>query len=150
MRILAFAIVAIATASPVASAQRSATDSIQASKRVEYLTDQLHDILFRGIPLSAPVDSSARGIIRDAVLKRDRLDWDSPSVRAQATMLVQQRDSLLRALLTSDDERRRFATNARSRMFIIDGDVRMNPPPSDTFNVVSRRTGAVHFNHRGR
>lgn len=131
MRMLAFTIMMIATAAPLASAQSAPMDSVQASRRIDYLTGQLHDILFRGIPLSASVDSSARVIIRDAVVKRDGLAWDTPSFHEQATTMVQQRDSLLRALLTNDDQRQRFATNARSRMFILDGDVHINPPAPD-------------------
>jgi hypothetical protein len=131
MRIVTVALVLIAAGSGPASAQRSRADSIHTPARIEMLTKQLRDLLFRGIPLSASEDSSARTIIRDAVIRRDSLDATAPSFHEQAVMLVQRRDSLLRQLLTSDDAQRRFAINASARMLILDGEVQMIPPRSD-------------------
>jgi len=129
MRIVTFAFVLIAAASGLASAQSSGTDSIPTPAHVDMLTKQLRELLFRDIPLSAIDDSSARAIIRDAVIRRARLDATAPSFHEQAILLVHRRDSLLRRLLTSDEQRRSFAINASSRMLILD-EVRTSPPTS--------------------
>jgi len=129
MRIVTFAFVLIAAASGLASAQSSGTDSIPTPAHVDMLTKQLRELLFRDIPLSAIDDSSARAIIRDAVIRRARLDATAPSFHEQVILLVQRRDSLLRRLLTNDEQRRSFAINASSRMLILD-EVRTSPPTS--------------------
>jgi hypothetical protein len=84
----------------------------RANLTVEQFAANAYQLLFRGITMSADREATARAIVLAEMEAQHRIDGRTPEGWNQRIVLNKSRDSTLRALLTTDVERRQFDENA--------------------------------------
>jgi hypothetical protein len=94
---------------------------------LERFENQIFGALFAGIRLSAVQDSAAHAAIRESLVKREMLDATGAAFREQLRALVEARDTRIRQLLQTEEDRASFDANAKKPIFMLDGVIRSTP-----------------------